>query len=302
MTVSNTSIAPIALIARLWAAAAALLLSAAAQAQPHTPASVAWDVEWRALNDLRSRGVSDSLMRPAVKLTVQAVHESGVIGQLEVNTASKKQFLDGRGLGVVGALGYRFGDPEGWHFGLGVAVERFPGARFDAPHGIDLESFTPLDVKRSTYGSDFLLLEAGFGALEARLLSVVSPTYRGANTGGVCGQILLVSSDQTAGLSCYARGDHGSRGTMLADLNYRLELDPRTTLNLHVGLQKVKNFREADTTDYAVGVTHRRWGLAFTGEWVGVNTRVREVYLVPDGARLRAVDNNRLVVSVGRRF
>ena len=28
------------------------------------------------------------------------------------------------------AGGYRFGDPEGWHFGVGLATELFPGAQF----------------------------------------------------------------------------------------------------------------------------------------------------------------------------
>ena len=293
---------PTTLATRLLGATVALLLSAAAQAQAPTPASWAWDLDLRIVNDLRSRGISDSLLKPAAKLTLQAAHESGIIGQLELTTVSKKQFLGGSGLGVVAALGYRFGDPDAWHFGIGAATERFPGARFDAPHTIDLASFTPADVRRSNYNSDFLLLEAGYGALEARLLSVVSRSYRGANTGGVCGQILLVSSDPTVGLNCYARGDENSRGTLLADLNYRIDLDPRTTLNLHVGVQKVKNFREANTTDYSVGITHRRWGFDFGAEWVGVDTRVREVYLVPDGNRLRATDNGRLVISLARKY
>jgi hypothetical protein len=287
---------------RLVAAAAAALLVGAAQAQTPTPTSLSVDTELRLLSDLRSRGVSDSLAKPAAKLTVQAAHESGFIGQLELTTVSKKQFLEGNGLGVVAAVGYRWGEPEGWHFGVGAALERFPGARFEAPHAIDLATFTPVDVRRSDYDSDFVVLEAAYGALEARVLSVVSRTYRGANTGGVCGQILLVSSDPTVGLDCYARGDHNSRGTLLADLNYRIDLDPRTTLNLHIGVQKVKNFREADTTDYSVGITHKRWGFDFGAEWVGVNTRVREVYLVPDGNRLRAVDDKRLVVSMARKF
>lgn len=147
------------------------------------------DTELRVVNDLRSRGVSDSLAKPAAKLTVQAVHESGVIGQLELTTVSKKQFLEGKGLGLVAAMGYRWGDPERWRFGIGAALERFPGARFEAPHAIDLATFTPADVRRSDYGSDLLVFEAGYGALDARLMTVVSRTYRGANTGGVCGQI-----------------------------------------------------------------------------------------------------------------
>ncbi|KGR48410.1 hypothetical protein NX79_04065 [Xanthomonas vasicola] len=62
---------------------------------------------------------------------------------------SKKQFVNGDGLGVTLAGGYRFGDPDRWHAGVGLATERFPGARFMAPHSIDLETGTPTDVRAS---------------------------------------------------------------------------------------------------------------------------------------------------------
>lgn len=285
---------------RLLATTALTLAGSAALAQD--TASFSLDVQATVTSDLRNRGISDSLLGPAAKISLQAAHESGVIGLLEFFSVSKKQFLDGAGLGVLAGVGYRWGDPEGWHFGAGAATERFPGARFDAPHAIDLATFTPMDVRRTRYDSDFVLLEAGYGALETRLLGVVSKTYRGADTGGVCGQILLVSAEPTAGLACYARGDHNSRGTWLADVNYHIELNPQTTLNLHAGRQTVRHFSEANTTDFAVGVTHRRWGFAFTAEALAVHTRAREVYLVPDGNRLRATDNNRLVLSVSRKF
>ena len=283
-------------------AAAMLLSAAAAAAQAQDTATVAWDVELRLTTDQRSRGISDSLLGPSVRLSVQLAHESGLIGLLELSSVSKKQFLDGAGLAVVAAAGYRFGDPDGWHGGVGAAVELFPGAGFVAPHGIDPVTFTPLDPRRTRYDSHFVLLEAGYGALESRFLSVVSSSYRGADTGGVCGQLLQLDADPMVGLSCYARGDHGSRGTWLADLNYRVDLQPQTTLNLHVGRQKVNHFSEADTTDYAVGLTHRRWGYAFSAEALAVNTRARALYLVPDGDRLRVTDNHKLVFSVSRKF
>ncbi len=283
-------------------AAAALLLAVSGAPHAQDMATMAWDLEARVTTDQRSRGVSDSLLAPGVKLTLQAAHESGVVGLLELSTVSKKQFLDGAGVGIVAGAGYRFGDPELWHFGAGVVAEWFPDAKFEAPHAIDLQTFTPLDVRQTKYDSRFLLFEAGYGPLEGRVLSVVSKTYRGADTGGVCGQILLVSADPTAGLACYGRGDHDSRGTLLADLNYRIDLNPQTALNLHVGRQKVRNFEEADTTDYALGVTHKRWGFGFSADWLAVNVRVREVYLVPDGNRLRATDNHKLVLSASRKY
>lgn len=106
-----------------------------------------------------------------------------------------------------------------------------------------------------------------------------------------------------SGAACSASVVAGRRArALLADLNYRIDLDPRTTLNLQVGVQKVKHFREADTTDDPGGATHKRWGFDFSAARPGVNTRVREVYLVPDGKRLRVVGNSRLVVGVARKF
>ena len=133
----------------LWTAGLLLACSSAAFGQEM--ATYAVDAYAKVSSDQRTRGISDSLNRPGVKFSVQAAHESGLIGLLEVNTVSKKQFLDGDGLDVTVASGYRFGDPEAWHFGLGLAAELFPGAKFQAPHGIDLATGTPTDVRTTNY-------------------------------------------------------------------------------------------------------------------------------------------------------
>ena len=146
------------------------------------------------------------------------------------------------------------------------------------------------------------MLEVGYGALEGRILHVLSKTYRGANTGGVCGTMLALSTDPTAALACYARGDHGSRGTWLLDLGYKHSLSPTTTLNLHAGYQKVKNFQEANFSDYAIGLTHRRWGFEWSAEWVTTRTKVRELFIAVDGDQLRATDGNRFIAAVSRKF
>lgn len=281
------------------------LLIAAAAAMPACAAdtaSFAIDTEVKLLSDLRTRGVSDSMNRPAVKLSVQAAHESGLIGLIEINTVSKKVFLDSDGYDLLLGGGYRFGDPDGWHFGVGLAAEIFPGAKFEAPHAIDLEAGAPADFRRTKYDSAFAVLEVGYGALEGRILHVLSKTYRGANTGGVCGTMLALSADPTAALACYARGDHGSRGTWLLDLGYRHSLSPTTTLNLHAGYQKVKNFAEANFSDYSIGLTHKHWGFEWNAEWVTTRTKVRELFIAVDGDQLRATDGNRFIVSVSRKF
>lgn len=258
------------------------------------------------MSEQRTRGVSDSLMRPSLKWTTQFVHASGFVALLEVAKVSKKQFLDGDGLGITAAAGYRFGNPDAWHAGVGLATERFPGASFLAPHRIDLETGTPEDIRRTDYDSNFGVLELGYGAVEGRLLYVFSKTYRGADTGGVCAQILQFAADPTTALRCFARGEHDSRGTLLGDLNYQTPLLPSllqsTTLRLHAGYQKLRNFSEGSFADYQIGVTHKRWGLDWNLDWVSTRVNAHELYWVQDGARIRKTDCDTLVASIGYTF
>ena len=286
----------------LWAAGLLLACSSAAFGQEM--ATYAVDAYAKVISDQRTRGISDSLNRPGVKLSVQAAHESGLIGLLEVNTVSKKQFLDGDGLDVTVASGYRFGDPEAWHFGLGLAAELFPGAKFQAPHGFDLATGTPTDVRTTNYNSGFAVVEIGYGDLEGRILNVLSKTYRGADTGGVCGQMLQVTAatDPTRALECYARGDHGSRGSWLFDLDYRYHLDPVTTLNLHAGYQQIAHFKEANFTDWRVGLIRQQWGVEWEAAWVKTHVQARELYLVQDGDHWRATDQGKVLASATYRF
>jgi hypothetical protein len=282
--------------------AAALVTAATLPTHAQETASYAVTTDVKLTTDQRSRGVSDSFNRPGTKVSVQVAHESGLVALAEFATVSRKQFLDGAGLGVTLAGGYRFGDPEGWHYGLGLATELFPGAQFQAPHGFNMETGGPVDWRSTRYNSAFAVAEIGYGNLEARVMNVISKTYRGANTGGVCGTMLSLMADPTPALECYARGDHNSRGSWLFDVGYKHPLNPTTTLNLHAGYQRIANFKEANFSDYSVGITHKRWGFNWTAEWMATRTRVRALYVAMDGTRMRATDNNRVVLSVSRSF
>lgn len=282
--------------------ATALSATVAMPVSAQETASYAVTTDVKLTTDQRSRGVSDSFNRPGAKVSVQVAHESGLVALAEFATVSRKQFLDGAGLGVTLAGGYRFGDPEGWHYGLGLATELFPGAKFQVPHGFNMETGEPGDWRSTRYNSAFAVAEIGYGNLEARVMNVISKTYRGANTGGVCGTMLSLMADPTPALECYARGDHNSRGSWLFDVGYKHPLNPTTTLNLHAGYQRIANFKEANFSDYSVGVTHKHWGFNWTAEWMTTRTRVRELYVAMDGTRARATDKSRVVLSVSRSF
>nr|WP_237882516.1 TorF family putative porin [Pseudomonas sp. PGPR40] len=283
---------------------AALLLSIATSSSvlADEVASYAVDITARISSDIRTRGVSDSLNRPGAKITVQVAHESGLVALAEFTTVSKKQFLEGNGAGVLLAGGYRFGDPEAWHFGLGLAAEMFPGAQYKAPNRFDFNTFTLTDERSTNYNSQFAVLEIGYGALEGRVARVLSKTYRGANTGGVCGTLLLYREDPTKGLECYAKGDRNSRGSMLYDLDYKYALGMNTSLKLHAGYQQLENFSEGNFADYGVGLLHHWWGVDWGVDWVTTKTRARELYLADDDGHTRATDDSSWVFSVSRQF
>ncbi len=290
----------------LAAAAAPALIAAALPVRAAGPdiASYSLDTRVTVLNDERTRGVSDSLMKPAVKLGVEFAHQSGFVAVADIVNVSTKSFMNGNGTDITVGAGYRWGNPDAWHFGLGLAAEIFPGAKFNAPHGFDMNTFTPTDFRDTSYNSRFAVIEIGWGNLQGRILDVVSRTYRGADTGGVCGQLLQFEqfTDPTPALECYARGDHDSRGTLLYDLDYTIGIAPATKLVLHAGRQKVANFREADFDDYRIGITHKHWGFDWNADYVTTHNKVRDMYLVQDGDTARATDNSKLVLSVSRRF
>jgi hypothetical protein len=254
------------------------------------------------MSNVLNRGVSDSLNRPGAQVGVEVAHESGLIGLVQVNNVSRKEFNSGAGIDITAAAGWRFGNPDKWHFGIGLATEIFPGARFDAPQGFDFVNMTPTDVTSTRFNTAYAVIEAGYGHLQGRVMNVISRTYRGANTGGVCGTMLQFSSDPTKALECYARGDHGSRGTWLFDLDYKYPIRTDTTIDLHAGYQRVANFPEADTFDYRIGVTHVRWGIEWNLSWAGVRVRTHEHYLVQDGDSTKATDKSMLFPSATHRF
>ena len=285
----------------------------AAPAEEPKLQSYSIDFELKAMSDRRTRGVSDSYKRPAAEFTVNAAHESGLVGFLQLGTVSKTLFPAGNGGSITGAVGYRSGDPERFHYGLGVAKEWFPSAHAEAPTGVDWEttattgvpSFTGLADTR--FDTSYLVLELGWGRLEGRYLYVLSRDFRGNNTATLCGSTYLMPAllggDPSQAINCYGSGPQQSGGSHLLDLDYKYPLNGQTKLLAHVGYQKVKNFSGIDGWDYRLGAVHTRWGLDFSAELVGAALRNRDFANVADAnGNTRRVDSTTVVLSVAKRF
>jgi hypothetical protein len=300
-----------------WAGLAAALCAAggawAQSAAPGEPviAQYSLDTSVRLMSDRRSRGISDSYRRPAAELHVEAAHASGLVGVFEVGTVSRHVYPESDGFNLLVAAGYRWGNPDGWHFGVGAAHERFPGAHFEAPTAIEIvidpgtgmPALAPAGVRDFNFTTSYAVLEFGYGALEARYLNVLSRDFRGINTGMVCGTLLLQREDPTSGLDCFARGDHGSRGSHLLDLDWQHPIDGRTWLLLHGGIQRVKHFSEANGWDWRAGVKHSRWGVDWTLEAVGARMKTRELFIGFDGSGgSKRLDGTGVVFTVAKTF
>ena len=177
-------------------ASLAVLTPAQAAEQPPEPemASYALDIEAKVLSDRRTNGLSDTYLGPGAELTFNYAHESGLIGYLQLGNVAKESFPDG-GATAVAAVGYRWGNPSGWHFGVGLAQEMFPGAKVnDAPRQPFVD---PTDTVNTRFDTTFGVLEFGYGIIEARYLLVASKDFRGNNTAVVCGSAAAVPDAPT---------------------------------------------------------------------------------------------------------
>lgn len=304
-------------LTRITLAAAALAAGLAGPAlaqqaaQPSAPAeepkteSYAIDGMVKIATDRKTRGVSDTFNQPGAELTVDAVHESGLLAHVQLATVSPTVFPNSNRLNATLALGWRGGNPDGLHYGAGVAREWFPGAHAVAPTGFD-EQMNPTGMADTRFDTSYLLGELGWGVFTARYLHIVSADFRGLNTSTVCAGYLpavMAGGDPTKAMNCYGAGMQHSRGTQLLDLDVEYPVSHDTKLIGHLGYQHVNHFSGMNSVDYRAAVEHTRWGLVWGASLEGASTGDRELFIATDGSgNARRMDRTALILSVGKRF
>ncbi|HEX5357329.1 MAG TPA: hypothetical protein VFW93_14005 [Aquabacterium sp.] len=295
---------------------AALTLTASLPARAAAPGepeiqSYALDMEAKVLTDRRTNGLSDTYRRPGAEFTVTAAHESGFLGYLQLGTVAKESFPDGNKTTALAAVGYRWGKPDGWHFGAGAAHEMFPGSSVEV-HDNELAyaNGDPAELIKTNFDTTFGLFEFGYGIVEARYLLVLSKDFRGNNTSVVCGTAAQIGMIQNGGadlseaMSCYERGYHNSRGSQLLQVEAKIPLNSNTKLFTHVGYTAVRNFSFLNTVDYKLGLIHTRWGFDFEADIVGGSMR-NSYYgntATTDGTSVKRIDKPALMASIAKRF
>lgn len=304
LSISAISSASLAVLT-LAAASSLTPAHAAAPGEPEIQ-TYSLDMEAKVLTDRRTNGLSDTYRRPGAEFTVTAAHESGFLGYLQLGTVAKESFPDGNKTTALAALGYRWGKPEGWHFGAGAAHEMFPGSSIELPDN----ALNPSENIKTNFDTTFGLFEFGYGILEARYLLVLSKDFRGNNTSVVCGaaaQIGMIENggaDLSEASTCYDRGYHNSRGSQLLQVEAKLPLNGSTKLVTHIGYTAVRNFSFLNTLDYKLGISHTRWGFDFEADVVGGSMR-NSYYgktANTDGTSVKRIDKPALMASIAKRF
>ncbi|MGE5452117.1 MAG: TorF family putative porin [Acidobacteriota bacterium] len=292
----------------LIGSAGSLQAQAAASDEPVIQ-SYAIDYEAKLLTDRRTNGLSDTFLRPGAEFTVNAAHESGLIGYLQLGSVARANFPESKLWTAVAAVGYRWGNPQGWHYGVGLAQEMFPGAQVkDAPKNPFVD---PTDTINTRFDTTFAVLELGYGIVEARYLNVLSKDFRGNNTAVVCGSrfgpefeaYMGGLADPAQAMACYGDSVQHSRGSQLLSIETRYPLAHDTKLVAHVGYTEVKHFSQVTTLDYKLGVAHTRWGLDFELDAVAASMKDRSYAVTYDVyGHTKRINRTALVASIAKRF
>jgi hypothetical protein len=269
------------------------------------------DVEAKVLSDRRNRGISDTFNGPGAELNFSFAHESGFVAVADFGTVSKVQFPNGDHATALLAGGYRFGDPDGWHFGLGLAQEIFPGAKVDAPTGLqpvlDPDSgqvigLEPTGMRTTRFDTTYAVLEFGWKRLEGRYLYVLSKDYRGGNSSTICP--LYLPADPASALACYARGDFRTGGTQMVDLDIKYPVAPHLNLLGHLGYENVPHFSGFDFVDWRAGASYELpYAITVSAEAVGANTKQHPLFVATSTTgKTEATDKTTVVVAISKKF
>lgn len=271
----------LALSVLAWATLAQPVVARAADADP---AESAFNLRSRIelTTDNRIRGLSTSANRPTAKFKAELLHDSGAFAELELARVSKAQYPGGRGVGVQLSGGYRFGDPDAWHFEVGAQHSRFPGARQPGGSGYalttDPNSGEIVDAQLIAAGVSPTTTEAfgrlSYGAFDARYFHTVSRNFFAISGNTVCPSV----ADFASSLACFDAGAQNSKGSHYLELEYTHRLSKVSALSARVGLQEVKHWSSFNTRSFTLEYRRNWRSLEMSAALTGARAKRKGAY------------------------
>ncbi|MBI1890263.1 MAG: hypothetical protein HYS18_06445 [Burkholderiales bacterium] len=245
--------------------------AADAPASPHT-----FTGNMTVATDYRFRGISQTFKQPTLQGGFDYSHSSGFyLGNWNSNV-SGVQYMNGASLEMDFYGGYKFEPVKDLTLDVGALYYYYPGSSI------------------GTTGTKYNNGELYFGASYK--------WFSGKYSYGVTDFFGL--NDTTAAAYAFTalptRG--GSKGSGYLDLNANFEIAEKTTLNLHIGRQTVKNYGELSYTDYKIGVS-KEFSFATLGAAIVATNANKNYWKAVNGAGdTKELGTTTLVLSVSKTF
>jgi uncharacterized protein (TIGR02001 family) len=195
----------------------------AAPASPHT-----FTGNLAVVSDYRFRGISQTFRQPAVQGGFDYSHSSGFYVGNWNSSVSGLSYPGGAGIEMDLYAGYKFEPVKDVLLDVGALYYYYPGA------------LVATTTKKFNNGE--IYLSGAYKWFSAKYSYGVTDFFG-------------LNSTTAPGYAFSALTPNGnSKGSGYLDLNGNFEVADKTTLNLHVGHQTVKNYGALSYTDYKIGI------------------------------------------------
>lgn len=260
-----------------------------------------------ATTDYRERGLSTTGNRPTVYGNVELLHRSGVFLNTEVRGIKREQFPGSDGYQVQLVGGFRWGDPDAWHFEVGSQYSLFPGAKQPGVESIEL-IFDPdtgevVDLipkeNFSSPNTTELYGTVKYNKLYLTLFHTVSDDNNGINSYVVCSSI----EDIEASIDCIQDGIKHSKSSQYYEVGYTHIFNKKSSINIKGGIQKINNFEDFDVKNLTIEYLHKWHSVGLTLAAVLTDAKNSELYEVNfSQSDVRDTSKNTVTASINYVF
>lgn len=236
-------------------------------------------------SDYVFNGISQSFRSPALQGGFDYVRTNGVYlgtwassvsGNQYTNSSLEWDIYGGYNGKVDGGLGYN----------IGLISVIYPGGK--------AYNTTPDTGKK--WNTTEVIAGATWKRMNVKYTHTLTDWY-GINTGGFT-PVMWADGSSTAD----SAGDLSSKGSVYLEVNYTLEIAEDSSLTVHSGHQKIKNFKKLSYTDYRLALNRTYAGFNVGLAYTRTNATDNTLYHVIANGDDRKLSGGIFALSAGRSF
>lgn len=235
------------------------------------------------ISDYRSRGISQTMCRPAIQGEMKYVHESGFyFKSWASNVDGTTHFINNSSMEWDLYVGFE--KPllqTSVKYNAGFLYYYYPGGK-------------ALTRKEDPYDTIEYYIGASYKGLEIKISQTITDFFA----------VNSVSPPFNWEKNRFACPNGHSFGSSYIEANYQHSLYAKLKASLHVGYQTVTNYSELDYLDWQAAVTYEFEGFELSLFYIDTNAK-HAYYDVPDNAfkpKIRKLGGATLVAGISRNF